>query len=86
MVSSAKLSPKTRGVDDLNERINRLARFEQWAACKPISIEKLLPRDKLTTYWGALESILVEMDKAEKLAIELRGLLQKRLSGKPEKM
>lgn len=85
MLGSAKLSPKTRGVVDLNERINRLACFERWAACKPISLEKFLPRDKLVAYWETLERLLVKMNKAEKLAIELRGLVQKGLSEKHEK-
>ena len=44
MVSSAKLSPKTRGKTDIEDRMARLADYENWRKPTNIAIESIVDR------------------------------------------
>ena len=71
-MSSAPRSPKSRDVANLADRVNRLAMFEKWAECKPIDLEKVIPKEKYEAYSVAFESLLKAMEHADKLARECR--------------
>ncbi len=65
MVSGAPLSPKTRGIPDLEERMGRLAAYEE--RFKPIRIdfEKILGIEAWEGYWKAYEGLRAEMARCQ---------------------
>ena len=74
ITGSAKGSPKTRGVVDLEDRIRRLKKYElegdrQSASSDLFANVDAILRDR---YWGYLERIRVIFDDAEKDAAEIR--------------
>jgi len=66
MLSDAKLSPKTRGILDLQERIDKLDAYEKWRDVKPIHFEELVGQEAWQNYWKQLEII----ENALRLATE----------------
>jgi hypothetical protein len=76
MEGSARGSPKTRGVTDLQDRIARLERFEQWGNVKPLPLRKLAGAEQWDAHWANLEVIEQQMKTAQLHAAELRIAIQ----------
>ena len=73
MESKAPGSPKTRGVGNLAERIERLRRFEEWGAVKPLIFGELVDKRIWEKHWANLNSIITAMKSAQSHAETLRG-------------
>jgi len=71
MRSQAARSPYRRNIQDLEERIERLKRYEQWADCQPIDLANILGAQDDTRYWQLLTTILAQIQEAQMLAKEL---------------
>ncbi|HEY1613983.1 MAG TPA: HNH endonuclease [Rhizomicrobium sp.] len=76
MESSARGSPRTRRVIDLQERIARLERFEQWGNVKPLSLRELAGAEQWDAHWDNLQAIEQYMKIAQRHAAELRIVIQ----------
>jgi hypothetical protein len=76
MESTAKLSPKTRGVANLKERIDRLEAYENWRDVKPINFEELVSADIWEEYWRHLQII----EDALNVATQEAGKVKKKIS------
>ena len=68
IISDAKLSPKSKGVTDLKERIIRLKKYEQWGDPKNIDFGKLVGKKLWDQHWQNWNSILEMMKDAQALA------------------
>ncbi len=77
MEGSARGSPKTRGVTDLQERIARLERFEQWGNVLPLPLRELAGAEQWDAHWANLEAIEQQMRSAQTHAAELQIAIQK---------
>jgi hypothetical protein len=66
--SDAKLSPKSKGVADLKERIKRLEKYEKWGDPKNIDFEKLVGKKLWNLHWQNWTSILEKMKETQSLA------------------
>jgi 5-methylcytosine-specific restriction endonuclease McrA len=76
MMSNARFSPKSRGVADLEARIARLQRFEEWASCEPIRIEEQVDPELWARYYKLQNEILEKMREAQALALEISKSLK----------
>ena len=75
MTSSAPLSPTTRGVKKLSQRIKRLQSFEAWGAEAIVDFETALGRDAMKQHNDYLKQILSLMTEAETHSKALRSAL-----------
>jgi hypothetical protein len=72
MNGKARGSPKTRGISDLQSRIEKLRAFEVWGAVQPLSLGKLANEKLWNSHWAHLDSIINEMRTAQAHAELLR--------------
>ena len=72
MLSDAALSPKSKGITDLDDRIARLEAYEGWGAASRLDFESLVGADDWETHWANWERVLEEMKSAQVLAESIR--------------
>lgn len=73
MRGSAKQSPASRAIIDLEERIARLSRFQAWKIRDPIDFEAVLGSTALATYWEHLDQVVANMEASQRFAHDLRA-------------
>lgn len=78
ILSNARLSPKSRRIADLNQKVQLLERYEQWGSVKPVDFEKLIDKDLWEKHWNNCQSLHDAMKKSQELA----ELIKKGLSSK----
>lgn len=71
MVSIAKLSPTTRGVKDISERIKRLEAYENWSVPIRMDFEVVVGKDLWSQHWQNWERVQSLMRESQKLAAEI---------------
>lgn len=73
MFGPAKLSPASRGIPDITERAERLARYEAWGEPTVVDFAKIVGKDLWDEHWANHHAILELMREAEKTAETIRG-------------
>jgi hypothetical protein len=73
MLGKAGQSPATRGVTDVMERIARLEAFERWRSPTRVEFERILGNEAYKAYWEELDRIIVEMNRSQTIADDLRA-------------
>lgn len=76
IVGPAKLSPKTRGVSDLEDRIARLDAYERIFEPRVIDFEVVVGADKWKRHWANCEAIKSLMRDSQELSDEIAAVLQ----------
>jgi hypothetical protein len=76
MRGNAKLSPKSRRIEDIELRISRLERYEIWANCERIQVQQLVSPELWDRYYKLQEQILAKMREAQTLALEIANVLK----------
>ena len=71
MMSLAKLSPKTRGVKDVDERIKKLDAYEKWKPATKIDFEAIVGKDVWEQHWKNCNDIQNLMRNSQELASEI---------------
>ncbi len=71
MLRDAKLSPKTKGINDLKERINRLEKYEKWGRPTKVDFQNIVGSQVLEQHWKNWESLQETMRKALKFAEQI---------------
>lgn len=71
ILSSAKLSPSSIGIKNLDKKISKLEEYEKWSNVVAIDYEKIVESKKWRQYWDKCESINRDLFEAQKLAKEL---------------
>jgi len=64
MLGSAKHSPRTRGVPDLDARVERLQKFEAWGQVERRPLGEWAGTEAWNTHWKNLESVIAKMAEA----------------------
>jgi len=77
MQSGARLSPKTRGVPQLEERIVRLQNYESWRQPRKIDFAAVAGPEMWARHRQNWRSVLDLLKKSQELATEIRSLVQK---------
>ena len=75
MMSKAKLSPRTRGVSDLDARVQRLQEYEKWREVRPINFEAIVGGDLWSEYWQTCENVISALKKSQEFADRLRTMI-----------
>ena len=72
MLSDASLSPRTRQIPDLDEKIKKLEDYE--SKYKPIVIdfENIVGKEKWTMHWENCKKLHSLMQESQKLSDEIR--------------
>jgi len=75
--SSAKLSPKTRGVEGLNTIVERLETYERYTndKCVCLDFENIVSKTKWEEHWNNHKKLLYEMRQAQTLSNEIKNEL-----------
>ena len=76
MVSSAKLSPKTRGKTDIEDRMARLADYENWRKPTNIAIESIVDAEMWKRHQTNWRTVLDLLKESQKLAKEIREAIE----------
>lgn len=77
MEGNAKLSPKTRGVPDLEDRIVRLANYEAWRQPKKIDFAAVVGAEMWLRHRKNWRSVLDLLKESQELASEIRIIVAK---------
>ncbi|WP_417288402.1 HNH endonuclease [Corynebacterium variabile] len=72
MFSSARLSPLTRGISDIDERASRLEAFERWGSPTQVNFEELVGAELWAEHWMNHQRIIALMREAEQTAAQIR--------------
>ncbi|MEL7603061.1 MAG: HNH endonuclease [Bacillota bacterium] len=80
MTGAAIRSPATRGIKDLNQRIQRLEAFEKWAGVIKIDFEQVVGKDRWEKYWDNCELLHGQMRQSQILSDEIRSVIQVHVS------
>lgn len=77
MEGNAKLSPKTRGVPDLKDRIARLTAYEAWRQPKKIDFAAVVGPEMWQRHRKNWRSVLDLLKTSQELASEIRVIVAK---------
>jgi len=83
MLGTAKLCPRSRQISDLDERVERLARFEQWRSPTRLQIAELVGEKLWTAYRANWRRLLDSLRESQRLAHEVRKQLHSVIELKP---
>ncbi|WP_245332594.1 hypothetical protein [Bradyrhizobium erythrophlei] len=79
MNSTAKGSPRTRGVIDLSERVDRLSKFEEATNTVQFTEDEMraaVGADLWDSYWRRLDDLAAQMRSAQAEAEKICSVLQ----------
>jgi len=79
MDGTAKGSPRSRGVKDIAQRIERLLAFEEWGDVHPIDLKALAGESQWNAYWEHLAEIERRMFAAQGEAERLQAAIRNSL-------
>jgi len=82
IISDANLSPKSRGVTDLDKRIEYLIAYEKWGEPTLVDFEAVVGKEKWTQHWANWELVQSTMREAQELATEINGKIAKSYSNR----
>ena len=75
MCSDARLSPARRGIADLDARIDRIRRYEQWGRREPVDFKRLLGEQLWEEHWGNLDRVVEHLEASQELADRIRTVV-----------
>lgn len=74
--SDAKLSPKKRNIENLDDKMERLKKFQEWKDVKPIKFEELVDMEIWKKHWDNCEKIHSIMKECQEHAFELKKQIE----------
>ena len=80
MLSDAKLSPKTRGIKDLEERTKRIEAYKERFQPTNHDLATIVGEELWTKHWENWEKIIQEMKRAQEIATEINSRIKLRTS------
>lgn len=72
MLGNAPLSPKTRGVKDLNRKIEIIENYDKVFKKTKINLEEIIGRNKWEEYKSSLKQLEDDMNKAQSIMEEIK--------------
>ncbi len=83
MRSNAPHSPASRGVTDLEIRVNRLRHYEKWRYRCPIDFESIVSPEMWRQHWENLDQVIALLQCSQQLAVGLRDKIREQLATDP---
>lgn len=71
----AMLSPKRRGVSNLDEKVARLEAYEKWGNVKPLNFDRIVGSQSWDQHWKNCQNLHEHMKEAQKLAEKIRSTI-----------
>ena len=84
MFGPARLSPSTRGVENIEERAAALERYESWTHPVRITFSDLVGEELWAQHWANHEALLRQMREAEKTVELIRERIRAGMEGATE--
>ena len=81
MEGRARLSPKTRGIPDLPERVARLEAYERWRQPTKIDFAAVAGPELWERHRSNWQSVLELLKTSQELATEIRGIVARSVHG-----
>lgn len=78
IVSDAPLSPKTRGIADLDARVKALRNYENWGSPTRVNFEEIVGTEKWALHWENWQRVIDSMKNAQLLANEINETVKRR--------
>lgn len=72
MISDARLSPKTKGVADIELRMQRLQAYEEWKPRAPIDFGDIVGLGNWEQHWRNHRSLVEKMKESQELADKMK--------------
>ncbi len=72
MLSNAPLSPKSREIRDLDDRIERLKAYERWRKVERLDFRQMVGHEEWDAYWQSLDDVIDSMSQGQALAESIR--------------
>ncbi len=79
MTGSAKLSPKTQNIPDLEERVARIEQYVKWGKPRRFDFEKIIGPEKWKLHLENWNGVLELLKESQVLAAEIRGIVKKQV-------
>jgi len=73
MLSNARWSPTSRGLEGVAERVVRLEAFERWRSPTKVDFESIVGTNDWTTYWSLCEKVNEELRQCQHVADAMRA-------------
>ncbi|UVI31019.1 HNH endonuclease [Paenibacillus spongiae] len=78
MRSNARLSPQSRGVTDLVNKISRLEKYEKWKAVMPLNFKDLIDEELWEEHWNNYNQLIELMKRSQQTSAKVQQQLQSR--------
>jgi hypothetical protein len=75
--SNAKLSPKTKGIQDLEQRIARLEAYQNWKTPNLVDFQAIVGEEMWEKHWENWKHVQTIMQEAQKLAEKINTIISK---------
>ncbi len=76
ILSDAPLSPKTKGISNLKERIERLEKYENWGNPTNMDFEEIVGKEVWAEHWENWEQVQETMRKAQTIAEQINAKVE----------
>lgn len=73
MTSEAELSPRTRGVADINRRISIIEKYEKAFKKNVINLEEIVGTELWNHYWRKYEEVIKTMREAQETMNQIKN-------------
>ncbi|MEH7226658.1 HNH endonuclease [Bacillus sp. JJ1566] len=83
IVGEAKLSPKTRNVDNLGLIITRLENFEKWSKPIKVNFEEIVGEEVWNEHWANWERLIKMMKKSQLLSDNIKETIKDSVNHEP---
>lgn len=80
ITGGAPLSPKTRGIGDLEQTMERLKRYEEETHPVKLDFESIAGKERWAEHWKNCERLHAEMQRSQELSNEIRKILRDSLA------
>lgn len=80
IISDARLSPKSRGINDLDMRVIRLRKYEDWQEPTKLDFEAIVGQETWRQHWTNWENVLSSMKAAQTLATQINKKISSKYS------
>jgi hypothetical protein len=75
--SGAARSPRSRGVRDLETRIDHLVEYENWRDVQPLNFASIVGNTEWSQHWENWQRVLDEMRRSQEFAAHLRATIKR---------
>jgi hypothetical protein len=77
IISDAKLSPKMKGVTDIDNRVQLLEKYEQWGLPKKIDFQDIVGTELWSMHWANYNQLMHQMEGYQVVSDKIKDIIKK---------